>query len=180
MISKAVNYILKIQIIAVCFFIASSASALGVTPQCIATEIGVTPDAVIEPEYVEKSITVTDVMIVESGSEPNRVYNIAMVDEVPEFPGGEEAMYEWLYDKIARLSPIEAKSRKVRGKTDVEFKVSKVGEVIDVKCLSNIDESVERFFIYVFKSMPRWKPGRNAGENVTVTYKIPISFNFAD
>lgn len=58
----------------------------------------------------------------------------------------------------------------------VQFKISKDGQITDVKSRSKhsfLEDEAER----VIKSLPQMKPGENKGQKVDVLYSMPISFN---
>ncbi len=106
--------------------------------------------------------------------EPDKVYNIAMVEQKPEFPGGEAAMYKWLSDHINY--PAAASEEGVQGRVVVEFVVSKTGAIENVKVLRGRHQALDKEAVRVVKAMPKWQPGRNNGQPVKVTYTLPVSF----
>ena len=65
--------------------------------------------------------------------EEEKVYNIAMVEQKPEFVGGEAAMYKWLSDHINY--PAAAAEEGVSGRVVVEFEVSKTGSIEKVRVI---------------------------------------------
>lgn len=96
----------------------------------------------------------------------------------PSFPGGDEAMREYLKKTIEY--PTEASENGDEGTVFVDFIVSESGEVREVTVN---DESTERGDSYlrdeairVVKSMPRWKPGKQQGKAVEVAFNLPITF----
>jgi TonB family protein len=96
----------------------------------------------------------------------------------PSFPGGDEAMREYLKKTIEY--PTEASENGDEGTVFVDFIVSESGEVREVTVN---DESSERGDSYlrdeamrVVKSMPRWKPGKQQGKAVEVAFNLPITF----
>ena len=96
----------------------------------------------------------------------------------PSFPGGDEAMREYLKKTIEY--PKEASENGDEGTVFVDFIVSESGEVREVTVN---DESTERGDSYlrdeairVVKSMPRWKPGKQHGKAVEVAFNLPITF----
>ena len=63
--------------------------------------------------------------------EPEKTYTMAMVEQKPEFPGGEAAMYKWLGDHISY--PAQASEEGVQGRVVVQFDISKTGTIENVK-----------------------------------------------
>lgn len=106
--------------------------------------------------------------------EPEKVYTIAMVEQKPEFPGGEQAMYKWLGDHISY--PAQASEEGVQGRVVVEFDVSKTGAIENVRVVRGRHPALDKEAVRLVKSMPKWQPGRNNGQPVKVTYTLPISF----
>ena len=108
----------------------------------------------------------------------DKVYNIAMVEQKPEFPGGEAAMYKWISDHINY--PVAAAEEGVQGRVVVEFVVSKTGNVENVRVLRGRHPALDKEATRLVKSMPKWQPGRNNGQPVKVTYTLPITFKLQE
>lgn len=106
--------------------------------------------------------------------EEEKVYNIAMVEQKPEFVGGEAAMYKWLGDHINY--PAAAAEEGVSGRVVVEFEVSKTGSIEKVRVIRGRHPALDKEALRVVKSMPKWNPGRNNGQPVKVTYTLPVTF----
>lgn len=100
---------------------------------------------------------------------------IAPYMEMPEFPGGQEALFAFL-NKTVKY-PKEAKENQIQGKVIVQFVVDKDGSVEDVQVVRSgghplLDEEAVR----VAKNMPRWIPGKLRGEPIRVQYRFPVNF----
>ena len=104
------------------------------------------------------------------------VYNI--VDEMPEFSGGVEAMMNYIAENVKY--PEDAKEKNQSGRVMISFVVEKDGRVNDVKVLRGVCESIDNEAVRVVKAMPNWKPGKQAGKPVRVSYCLPISFKLSD
>ena len=50
---------------------------------------------------INKQVVREQVVAEEPKPEPEKTYTMAMVEQKPEFPGGEAAMYKWLGDHIS-------------------------------------------------------------------------------
>lgn len=99
-----------------------------------------------------------------------------VVEEMPEFPGGAEALKTFVYSsmkypKIALESGIE-------GQVYVKFVVDKTGSITNAKISRGVDPSLDKEAKRIVESMPKWKPGLQNGEAVYVAYDLPISFTF--
>ena len=106
--------------------------------------------------------------------EEEQPVSIAMVEQKPEFPGGEAAMYKWLSDNI--VYPSAASEEGVQGRVVVEFVVGKDGSISNVKVVRQRHPALDKEALRVVKAMPKWLPGRNNGQPVKVTYTLPVTF----
>lgn len=97
-----------------------------------------------------------------------------IVEEMPEFPGGEMALRQFIANAIKY--PVIAQENGIQGKVYVSFVVGKDGHVSDARVIRGVDPSLDKEAIRVVNSLPRWKPGRQQGETVRVSFSVPISF----
>ncbi len=97
-----------------------------------------------------------------------------MVEEMPEFPGGVIALRKWIKSNVKY--PESARREKITGRVYIGFVINREGQVEDCKVLRSIDPALDREALNVIKSMPRWKPGKQRGESVKVSYTFPINF----
>ena len=100
------------------------------------------------------------------------IYQI--VDEMPKFPGGEQAMFKFISENVKY--PQKAKDKNISGRVFVNFVVEKDGSVDEVKVLRSIGGGCDEEAVRVVKSMPKWTPGKQKGEPVRVSYIIPFVF----
>jgi TonB family protein len=96
------------------------------------------------------------------------------VDVMPEFPGGEKAMMQFIVDNITY--PQSAKDKNIQGKVYVSFVVEKDGSVDQVKVMRSIGGGCDEEAVRVVKAMPKWVPGKKDGKNVRVNYVLPFVF----
>lgn len=97
-----------------------------------------------------------------------------VVETMPEFPGGQEAMLKFLVDNISY--PEEARLKKIQGRVFVSFIVEKDGKVGNVKILRGIGGGCDEEALRVVGLMPNWKPGEQRGQAVRVAFNLPIRF----
>lgn len=97
-----------------------------------------------------------------------------VVEEMPEFPGGEKALRTYLATSVKY--PTIAQENGIQGKVFVNFVVNKDGSVSNVKIARGVDPSIDAEALRVVSSLPRWKPGKQRGAPVRVSYTVPISF----
>ncbi|RNI32931.1 TonB family protein [Rufibacter immobilis] len=94
------------------------------------------------------------------------------VEQMPEFPGGQKAMFDFLKDNF--VYPQDAKEAKVTGMVVATFVVNTEGKVTDVQVMKKLHPSLDRAFTQVLLKMPNWKPGTQNGKAVNVRYTVPF------
>ncbi|MBO4943002.1 MAG: energy transducer TonB [Muribaculaceae bacterium] len=119
-------------------------------------------------------MTIKEEVIAAPVVEEEQPLNIAMVEQKPEFNGGEAAMYKWLSDNI--VFPTIAAEEGVQGRVVVEFVVGKDGSISNVRVVRPRHPALDKEAVRVVKAMPAWIPGRNNGQPVKVTYTLPVNF----
>jgi protein TonB len=103
---------------------------------------------------------------------PQQIFTI--VEQMPEFPGGEEKLFEYLGKNIKY--PSMARENGITGTVYVTFVVEGNGEISDVKKLRGIGGGCDEEAMRVVKAMPAWKAGKQNGKSVRVQYNLPIKF----
>jgi len=98
-----------------------------------------------------------------------------VVEDMPEFPGGNEAMVQFLADNIQY--PEVAKENGIQGRVTCQFVVLKDGTVSDVKIIRGVDPSIDAEAVRVLETMPAWKPGKQRGQAVNVQFTLPVVFS---
>ena len=98
-----------------------------------------------------------------------------VVEDMPAFPGGMEAMIQFLSSNIQY--PADAQKQKVDGRVLVNFVVEKDGSITEVKVIKPAFPSLDAEAIRVVKAMPKWKPGYQNGQAVRVQFAMPINFS---
>lgn len=102
----------------------------------------------------------------------NDVYQI--VEEMPQYPGGEEALMGYVSKNI--VYPQEAQEKGISGRVFVSFVVEKDGSVSNVEVQRGIGGGCDEEAIRVIGAMPKWKPGKQDGKPVRVSYMMPITY----
>ena len=97
-----------------------------------------------------------------------------IVEEMPAYPGGDQKLMEFIakgikYPQIARETGIQ-------GRVFVGFVIEPDGSVSNVKVLRGIGGGCDEEAMRVVKSMPKWKPGKQRGKAVRVSYMLPVNF----
>ncbi|MDE6494584.1 MAG: energy transducer TonB, partial [Bacteroidales bacterium] len=97
-----------------------------------------------------------------------------IVEEMPGFPGGDEAVYKYLRDNIRY--PVIAMESGIQGRVYLTFVVEKNGSITDVKVMRGIGGGCDEEAVRVVQKMPKWNPGKQRGRPVRVLYSIPVIF----
>jgi len=97
-----------------------------------------------------------------------------VVEAMPVFPGGEEKLYEYLFNNMKY--PVMAKESQISGTVYVTFVIEQDGSVTAARLLRGIGGGCDEEALRVVRSMPKWKPGKQRGKPVRVQYNLPVKF----
>ena len=141
-------------------------------------------EVVKDKEIIEKPVLIVsnevdiDIVIeVENEPEPIVETIFDIVEEMPEFIGGVEKLYEYLGNNINY--PAQAKDFSIQGKVFVQFVVWKDGTIRDVKVVKGTHKLLDKEALRVITKMPAWKPGKQRGKNVNARFTLPIKFRIS-
>lgn len=131
-----------------------------------------------EKKYVEKIRQTTKL----NSREKSKVYDVVdeknqvldVADEMPEFPGGIQALMMYL-TKVVKY-PKEAEDNDIQGRVVCTFVVEPDGKVSNTMIAKGVDPALDKEAERVVRSMPNWTPGKQNGQNVRVKYTLPITF----
>jgi TonB family protein len=96
------------------------------------------------------------------------------VEQMPEFPGGMEALKDFIKKNLHY--PAEAVEKNIQGTSVIQFAVMKDGTVDKITVYKSSDKMLDCEAIRVIQMLPKWKPGKIAGKNVNCYYIIPVVF----
>ena len=99
-------------------------------------------------------------------------------EQNPEYPGGEEALYEFIAKNLKY--PKAAKDSNITGRVFVLFIVEKDGSISNVRIFRDIGGGCGEAAAEVVKKMPKWKPGKAAGKPIRVQFNLPINFQLSE
>lgn len=100
----------------------------------------------------------------------------AAVDVLPEYPGGVQAMYDWLSAHIQFPASLIADD--ITGRVIVKFVVDKNGKVKDPEIMKGLTPEADEEAKRVVLEMPKWNPGTVDGKPVDCSFVLPVSFKF--
>lgn len=136
----------------------------------------------VEPLAAEKSSAKTDVSSPASDSEEDKknleiAYDdiFLVVEEMPSYPGGTEAMKKFLYENIEY--PKEAENSSGGGFVVIKFIVNSYGYLQNFEVLRDPGYGLGEEALRVAKMMPKWNPGLMRGVPKHVSYNLPVRFS---
>ena len=113
---------------------------------------------------------------IQSNVQPAVAAPSSALDQMPEFPGGMEALNTYLRNNIRY--PQEAQKAGIQGRVVIEFVISKDGSITDAEVVESVDPQLDAEGLRLIKNMPRWKPGMRKGQAIRVKQTLPIRFAF--
>ena len=119
-------------------------------------------------------INVAPVISAKEEEEEEEAQVFFIVEDMPEFPGGEMALRTYIANAIKY--PVIAQENGIQGKVYVTFVVGKDGSVSNASIARGVDPSIDKEALRVINSLPKWKPGKQRGKPVNVSYTVPINF----
>ncbi|WP_430816753.1 M56 family metallopeptidase [Carboxylicivirga sp. RSCT41] len=99
-----------------------------------------------------------------------------IVEKMPEFPGKEQGLREYIAKKVKY--PSEAQAAGAFGRSYITFIIGDDGYVKNVEVARSSGHTIlDDEAVRVVSSMPQWKPGKQRGRAVNVSFTIPINFS---
>ncbi len=132
-------------------------------------------DLMIDTEADDQTlINVAPVITAKEEVEEEEAQVFFIVEDMPEFPGGEMALRTYIANAIKY--PVIAQENGIQGKVYVTFVVGKDGSVSNASIARGVDPSIDKEALRVINTLPKWKPGKQRGKPVNVSYTVPINF----
>ena len=132
----------------------------------------VTMEGEVKPNQAEGTFTPNEAVGTFAPSEGEAAFDV--VEEMPEFPGGPQAMMDYLMKNVCY--PKTAFDANIQGRVIAQFVVDKEGTIRGAHVVKSVDPALDAEAIRVINSMPKWTPGRQNGKVVNVKYTIPVNF----
>ncbi len=124
-------------------------------------------DSLLVSEPFEK-----DRILMDEQPEENYILNI--VEQMPVFPGGYDALQKYISTNLHY--PENALAKAIKGVVYLSFVVSVDGSIKDVSIAKGIDLDCDKEALRLIVAMPAWKPGRQNGRPVSIRYSFPVTF----
>jgi len=91
-----------------------------------------------------------------------------VVEEMPEYPGGHEALNSYITKSIGERADY--------GVVVIQFLVAKDGTVKNARIVKALSEKFDKKALEIINGMPKWKPGMQRGKAVEVEMSIELQF----
>ncbi len=152
-------------------------------PPKVAEVINIVEDDVeLDEEFEMEETEVTDETLIdvspiveaaeEEEVEEEKIFYI--VEEHPEFPGGERALLKFIHNSLRY--PVVAQENGIQGRVFYKFVVDIDGSVRDVEIIRGPDPSLNKEAKRVLENLPKFKPGKQRGRPVRVYFSSAINF----
>lgn len=119
-----------------------------------------------------------DAEIVEDEEEVEEESVFMIVEQMPEFPGGEEGLKKVVAETVKY--PVKARENDIEGTVYIRFMVDVDGSIKDIEVIRGVSEVLDKEALRVFKEIAKkhkFKPGMQRGKPVKVYYTFPVRFN---
>ena len=103
--------------------------------------------------------------------------HIAEIEDGPEFPGGTQALLEYMRTHIRY--PADAREQDIQGRVLVVFIVNKDGSIAEPEVVKSVSPSLDEEALRIISTMPKWNPGMQRGKPVRTRYTLPVNFRLA-
>lgn len=121
-----------------------------------------------------QGIPFKEIVVIGKDEAPDEGEVFDMVERMPQFPGGQEKLNEYLSTHLQY--PAEAKEKGIQGRVTMIFIVNRDGSISDAKVARGVDPSLDNEALRIINSMPRWIPGQQGGKNVRTRYTLTLPF----
>jgi len=145
------------------------------------TQIKIVEDDVEVDDEIDIDVEADEDMVVEEYIPPmeeeeevEEAEIFTVVESMPEFPGGMGELMKYLGTSI-KYPPL-AKESGIQGRVFINFVVEPNGSISNVKVLRGIGGGCDEEAVRVVENMPNWKPGKQRGKAVRVSYNLPVKF----
>ncbi len=107
-------------------------------------------------------------------SGPDEIEIFVAVEKMPEFPGGQAALMQFLSKNIKYPGPCAEQG--IQGRVIVQFIVDRNGGITNPKVVRGVHPLIDKEALRVIGTMPKWTPGMQHLKPVPVMYTVPVTF----
>lgn len=150
------------------------APAIAETLTIVEDDADVEETAIVSSEELNQAVEIKYVPVAVEEEEPEEQTIFEVVENMPDFPGGQAALMQYLAKNIKY--PTIAQENGTQGRVIVQFVVNKDGSIVDAKVVRSVDPYLDKEALRVINTMPKWKPGMQRGKPVRVKFTVPVMF----
>jgi protein TonB len=99
------------------------------------------------------------------------VTEFRILQRSPKFPGGKDAMNEFIIKHIKYPD-----NSTIKGKTIVQFTVNIDGKAVNPIIINSLSPEHDQEVFNLIRKMPKWQPGMQNGKSIAITLSLPIEF----
>ena len=99
---------------------------------------------------------------------------LTFAEQMPEFPGGMEAMYTFISKNVNY--PEKLRAQGIEGKVILTFIVTKKGKIKKIEVIGHPEPLFAKEAVRMIKLMPKWTPGQQNKKPVNVKFTLPLRF----
>lgn len=97
-----------------------------------------------------------------------------VVETMPEFPGGQAKLLEYIKTNLRYPDPECC----ISGRVIVQFKVMKNGNIDEIKIARGLHPLFDKEVLRVISTMPKWNPGKIMDRPVNTLLTVPVKFKY--
>ena len=101
-----------------------------------------------------------------------------VVERQPYFPGGQQALLEFLRQNVNY--PEQARKDSIEGRVVLSFVVETDGSITEPTVVRSLHPLLDAEALRVIKLMPKWEPGYQGDSLVRVKYNLPFTFKMGE
>ncbi len=160
------------------------ASPTQATPISTTPVVEQPPLPAVPPVLIEKPISLELNELIVTGIAPTnakleeRREIFKVVEQMPEFPGGNAELFKFLGKNISY--PKAAAKKGLEGMVVITFVVEPDGRITGAKVVKQVSDDIDAEALRVINAMPKWQAGLQRGIKVSVQYNLPIRFELDD
>ena len=113
-------------------------------------------------------------LIIDTPTAPSDTTIFTDVEVQPSFPGGIEALRNFMMENLHY--PEEAIKDSIEGRVFLDFVVEVDGTIQEVNVVKSVHPLLDAEAVRVILAMPQWQPGMHRGEAVRVRWFMPVTF----
>ena len=111
-----------------------------------------------------------------SSQEDTSSKSFVKVDEMPQYPGGEQARLKFIREVV--VYPDSARNSHIEGTVYAQFTVTETGLLTDIVVLRGLGYGCDEEVIKMIQKMPPWIPGKVKGMPVNIRMMMPVTFTY--